>query len=81
MKINVAAVGLAHPFEVGYDQAPALLNQTAEQLAAIGVDCVNTGVIMHDLKTVQDAVTAALESMTGVKVNNVNVNICGIVQK
>ena len=35
MKINVAAVGLAHPFEVGYDQAPALLNQTAEMLAAI----------------------------------------------
>ena len=58
MKINVAAVGLAHPFEVGYDQAPALLNQTAEQLAAIGVDCVNTGVIMHDLQTVKDAIAA-----------------------
>ncbi len=58
MKINVAAVGLAHPFEVGYDQAPALLNQTAEQLAAIGVDCFNTGVIMHDLQTVEAAANA-----------------------
>ena len=58
MKINVAAVGLAHPFEVGYDQAPALLNQTAQQLAAIGVDCVNTGVVMHDLPTVKEAIAA-----------------------
>ena len=39
MKINVAAVGLAHPFEVGYDQAPALLNQTAEQLAGHRSQC------------------------------------------
>ena len=32
-------------------------------------------------KTVQDAVTAALESMAGVKVNAVNVNVCGIVRQ
>ena len=62
MKINVAAVGLAHPFEVGYDQAPALLDQTAAQLAAIGVDCLNTGVIMHDLQTVE----AAAQALNGV---------------
>lgn len=30
---------------------------------------------------VQEAVTSALESTTGVKVANVNVNVCGIVQK
>ena len=58
MKINVAAVGLSHPFEVGYDQAPALLDQTAEQLGAIGVNCYNTGVVMHDLKTVEAAAKA-----------------------
>ena len=29
-------------------------------------------------KTIQEAITAALESMTGVKVSCVNVNICGI---
>lgn len=30
---------------------------------------------------VQESVTAALESMTGVKVVRVNVNVCGITQK
>lgn len=30
---------------------------------------------------VQESVTAALESMTGVTVANVNVNVCGIVQE
>ena len=30
---------------------------------------------------IQDALTSALESMTGVKVAGVNVNICGIAQK
>lgn len=29
-------------------------------------------------KAIQEAITAALESMTGVKVSGVNVNICGI---
>ena len=29
-------------------------------------------------KAIQEAITAALESMTGVKVASVNVNICGI---
>ena len=32
-------------------------------------------------KAVQEAVTAALESMTGVKVACVNVNVCGISQQ
>ena len=58
MEIKIATVGLAHPFEVGYAEAPALLDQTAEQLSAIGACCINTGVIMHDLASVQDAVVA-----------------------
>ena len=32
-------------------------------------------------KAVQDAVTSALESTTGVKVASVNVNVCGIAQQ
>ena len=32
-------------------------------------------------KAVQEAVTGALESMTGVKVASVNVNVCGIVRQ
>ena len=32
-------------------------------------------------KAVQESVTAALESMTGVKVAGVNVNVCGIAQQ
>lgn len=32
-------------------------------------------------KAVQDGVTSAVESMTGSKVNNVNVNVCGITVK
>lgn len=32
-------------------------------------------------QAVQEAVTAALESTTGVKVGKINVNVCGIVQK
>ena len=32
-------------------------------------------------KAVQDAVTSAIESMTGVKVAAVNVNVCGIERK
>lgn len=32
-------------------------------------------------QTVQEAVTAALESTTGVKVGKINVNVCGIAQK
>ena len=34
--------------------------------------------VMAVAKAIQEAITAALESMTGVKVASVNVNICGI---
>ena len=34
--------------------------------------------VMAVAKAIQDAITAALESMTGVKVAGVNINICGI---
>ena len=32
-------------------------------------------------KAVQDAVTGAVEGMTGVEINSVNVNVCGIVRQ
>ena len=55
MKYNIAAVGLAHPFEVGYDEAESLLNTTVKTLKAKGVDCQNVNVVMHDLETVRKA--------------------------
>ena len=55
MKLSIATVGLAHPFEVGYDDAENLLNQTAKTLEEAGVLCENVGVIMHDLDTVKKA--------------------------
>ena len=55
MKLSIATVGLAHPFEVGYDDAENLLNQTAKTLEQAGVICENVGVIMHDLDTVKKA--------------------------
>lgn len=61
MKTNIAAVGLAHPFEVGYDDAPNLLNKTVDSLSKIGIECKNTNVIMHDLTTVKEA-SEALKS-------------------
>ena len=32
MNIKIAAVGLAHPFEIGYENSESLLNQKAEAL-------------------------------------------------
>ena len=51
----------------------------------LSVDCnVNIGYgqsVVTVAKSVQDAVTAALESATGVKVTAVNVNVCGIIRQ
>ena len=55
MKIKIAAVGLAHPFEVGFDNAENLLKQTVKALKDKNADCFNAGVIMHDLATVKKA--------------------------
>lgn len=55
MNIKIAAVGLACPFEVGFNEADALLNTTVTTLCENGVDCENVGVVMHDLETVKEA--------------------------
>ena len=55
MQIRIAAVGLAHPFEIGYENARQLLNETAEALCLAGVSCHNTGLVLHDLASVQSA--------------------------
>jgi len=55
MKTNIAAVGLACPFEIGFNDAENLLNQTVKALMNIGVECGNTGIIMHNLETVESA--------------------------
>ena len=52
---------------------------------ALSVDCnVNIGYgqsVVSVAKAVQDAVTGALESSTGVKVSAVNINVCGIIRQ
>lgn len=53
MKTNIAAVGLGHPFEVGFDQSEALLNTTVKTLTEQGINCTNVNVVMHDLETVK----------------------------
>ena len=55
MKANIAAVGLGHPFEVGFDEAESLLNTTVDTLTAQGINCTNVNVVMHDLDTVKEA--------------------------
>ena len=52
---------------------------------AVSIDCnvvVSYGQsVVAVAKAVQEAVTTAVESMTGVKVTAVNVNVCGIERK
>ena len=52
---------------------------------SLSIDCnlvVKYGYSVIDVaKAAQNAITSAVESMTGVKVTAVNVNICGIVRK
>ena len=51
----------------------------------VTVDCnvnVSYGMsVMNVAKAVQEAIVSAVESMTGVAVKSVNVNICGIIRK
>ena len=55
MNVKIATVGLAHPFEVGFDNAENLLSATVKALKKENAECVNAGVIMHDLTTVEKA--------------------------
>lgn len=52
---------------------------------ALSIDCnINVAYsqsVVSVAKAVQDAVTNALESMAGVKITAVNVNVCGIVRQ
>ena len=61
MKINIAAIGLGHPFEIGYENAETLCNQTAEALNSVGVVCHNIDVVLHDLESVEKAVALFLD--------------------
>ena len=51
----------------------------------VSIDCsimiAYGSAVVEVASAVQQAVTANVESMTGVKVNVVNVNVCGIVRK
>ena len=56
MNIRIATVGLAHPFEIGYEKAFDLMQETANSLEAVGVTCMNTNVVLENLETVYQAV-------------------------
>lgn len=51
----------------------------------LSIDCninvVYGAAVLKAASAVQEAVTSAVESMTGFSVTNVNVNVCGIAQK
>lgn len=55
MKLKVAAVALACPTEVGFEEAMPLLNQTCLAMEENGISCQNVGVVMHNLETVRQA--------------------------
>ncbi len=61
------------------------LRITIDESDAVCVDCnivVAYGQsVVCVAKAVQDAVTTAIVSMTGVKITSVNVNVCGIAQQ
>ena len=55
MKAKAATIGLAHPFEVWFDNAAELLDKTSRAIVKIGVDCIETGVILKDYESVKEA--------------------------
>lgn len=58
---------------------------TISEENTLSIDCnINIGYgqsVVGVAKSVQDAVTAALESVTGVNVSAVNINVCGIIRQ
>ncbi len=58
---------------------------TIDQDDSLTIDCnVNVGYgqsVVAVAKSVQDAVAAAVESAAGVKINAINVNVCGIIRQ
>ena len=61
------------------------LKITIDEADAVSIDCnVNIGYgqsVVNVAKAVQESVTAALESIAGIKVAAVNVNVCGIIRQ
>lgn len=58
---------------------------TIDQDNQLSIECnVNIGYgssVVNVAKSVQEVVTAAVESTAGVKVNAVNINVCGIIRQ
>ena len=52
---------------------------------SLDIDCnINVGYgqsVVTIAKSVQDSITTAVESFAGVKVNSVNINVCGIIRQ
>jgi len=55
MTPKIATVGLAHPYEVGFQNAASLLSETVQALEATGIECINTNVVVYDNATVKQA--------------------------
>lgn len=55
MEIKVATIGLAHPFEVGFEHAGEWLAQTTKAIEAAGVTCIGTDIVLSDHTTVLQA--------------------------
>lgn len=55
MNGKVALIGLAHPFEEGFSEATQLLNETANSIQRTGTDCINTGIVISNSETVNQA--------------------------
>lgn len=62
MRLRVATVGLAHPFEIGFEHAKGLLDDTSKALANVEIDVLQTNVVMSDKDTVDKAVNQLLGS-------------------
>ena len=71
-KIGKKSWGKGMKISIGEDES---LTVDCNVIIAYGQSVVTVA------NAIQDALTASLESMTGVKVAGVNVNICGIAQK
>ncbi|MEA4889926.1 MAG: hypothetical protein VB070_10735 [Clostridiaceae bacterium] len=56
MKPKVALVGLSGEFEIGFDQAPALMKEAVSRLTASGVDLIDTRCVLYNDGTVKQAV-------------------------
>jgi L-fucose isomerase-like protein len=72
LKPVIGMLGLAGQYEVGFAEAPGLLKQCERSLTGSGQTANNTGIIMHDFDTVQQAASA----VEGAKIDALLICVC-----